>query len=194
MASWSSTARAFSLGAVLASAVLLTACRRDPPLPVYGEVPPFQLIAQTDRPFDSRSLAGKVWVVDFIFTNCPGPCPRMTSQMKQVQRATANSEDVRMVSISIDPKRDTPAVLAAYAGKFRADTSRWVFLTGPHATIQKLSRHVFMLGDVDDSLMHSTRFVLVDRKSRIRGFYDTSDAESIPKLIKDVKSVSAEQS
>jgi protein SCO1 len=113
----------------------------------------------------------------------------MTSQMKQVQRATEGIANVRFVSISIDPKRDTPEVLAAYAQKFHADTSRWVFLTGPRETIQKLSRNVFLLGGVDDTLQHSTRFVLVDRKSRIRGFYDTSEPDSIPKLIGDIKSV-----
>ena len=109
----------------------------------------------------------------------------MTSQMKQVQRATS----IQMVSISIDPKRDTPQVLAAYARKFHADTNRWVFLTGSRETIQRLSRNVFMLGDLDDTLQHSTRFVLVDGKARIRGFYDTSDPNSIPKLIGDIKSV-----
>lgn len=182
MASWSWTARACSVSALC---LLSWACRQQPPLPAYGVVPEFHLTAQTAQPFDSRSLQGKVWVVDFIFTNCPGPCPRMTSQMKQVQRAT----DIRLVSISIDPKRDTPEVLAAFAQKFHADLSRWVFLTGPRETIQHLSRNVFLLGDVDETLQHSTRFVLVDRKSRIRGFYETSGADSIPRLVADIKSL-----
>jgi protein SCO1/2 len=116
----------------------------------------------------------------------------MTSQMKQVLRATGDLPDVRFVSISIDPKRDTPEVLASYAQKFHADTNRWAFLTGPRETIQRLSRNVFMLGDVDDTLQHSTRFVLVDGKSNIRGFYDTSDPESIRTLIHDIKSLRKE--
>ena len=194
MASWFSTARACSAGAVLAAAVLVPACRRADPLPVFGAVPQFELTAQTGGPFDSRSLDGNVWVADFIFTTCPGPCPRMTAQMKQVQRAMSGKPDVRMVSISIDPKRDTPAVLAAYAGKFHADTSRWTFLTGPRDSIQNLSRNVFMLGDVDDTLQHSTRFVLVDRRRRIRGFYDTSEPGSIPSLVRDIQSVLKETS
>ena len=113
----------------------------------------------------------------------------MTSQMKQVSRETDDSPKVRFVSISIDPKRDTPEVLASYARKFHADTNRWVFLTGPREQLQHLSRNVFMLGDVDDTLQHSTRFVLVDGTSKIRGFYDTSDPDSIPKLIGDIKSL-----
>jgi protein SCO1/2 len=189
MASWSWTGRACSLAAAIAFAAASSACRSASPLPSYGTVPEFQLTAQTSQPFNSRSLNGNIWVADFIFTNCAGPCPRMTSQMKTVQRATENSPNVRFVSISIDPKRDTPEVLAAYAGKFHADTNRWVFLTGPRDTIQHLSRNVFMLGDVDDTLQHSTRFVLVDGHSNIRGFYATSDPASIPKLIDDIKSL-----
>ncbi len=187
MASWSWTGRACSFAAALA-ALATSACHSAPPLPTYSKVPEFQLTAQTGEPFDSRSFNGKIRVVDFIFTNCAGPCPRMTSQMKQVLKAVDNPR-VRFVSISIDPKRDTPEVLAAYARKFHADTARWVFLTGPRDRIQFLSRNVFMLGDVDDTLQHSTRFVLVDGKSNIRGFYDTSDPDSIPKLIGDIKSL-----
>jgi len=188
MASWSSTGQACSLAAAIALAAISSACRSAPPLPSYGKVPEFQLTAQNSQPFDSRALNGNIWVADFIFTNCPGPCPRMTSQMKQVLRAE-DSPKVRFVSISVDPKRDTPEVLAAYARKFHADMNRWVFLTGPRDTIQHLSRNVFMLGDVDDTLQHSTRFVLVDGNSNIRGFYDTSDPGSIPKLIGDIKSL-----
>lgn len=145
------------------------------------------MTAQTGAPFGSATLNGKVWVVDFMFTNCPGPCPRMTSQMRQVQKGTADLPDVRFVSISIDPKRDTPEALAAYAAKFKADTSRWTFLTGPQPQVHQLSRYVFLLSDINDSLQHSTRFVLVDRKGQIRGWYETSEAESIPKLIKDIR-------
>jgi len=193
MASWSSIARASKLAAIVLAAISGFACRREPPLPSYASVPAFQLTAQTGAPFDSRSLDGRIWVTDFMFTSCAGPCPRMTSQMKQVAKATADNPDVRFVSISIDPKRDTPQVLAGYAEKFRVDTNRWVFLTGPRESIQHLSRNVFMLGDVDDTLQHSTRFVLVDRYGKIRGFYDTSDAESIPRLIGDIRSLSKER-
>jgi protein SCO1/2 len=180
---------ACSLAAAIGFAAASFGCRSAAPLPSYGRVPEFQLTAQNSQPFDSRVLSGKIWVADFIFTNCPGPCPRMTSQMKQVLRATEDSPKVRFVSISVDPKRDTPDVLASYAQKFHADTSRWSFLTGPRDTIQHLSRNVFMLGDVDDTLQHSTRFVLVDGAANIRGFYDTSDPGSVPRLIGDIKSL-----
>ena len=84
-------------------------------LEVFYDVPEFHLTAQDGQPFDSHVLTGKIWVADFIYTTCPGPCPRMTSQMKEVQNAILKMPDVKLVSFTVDPERDTPAVLAAYA-------------------------------------------------------------------------------
>lgn len=179
MASWSLIASSF----FCCLAILLEACGAKP-LPVYGDVPQFKLTAQTGAEFDSASLRGEVWVADFIFTNCPGPCPRMTSQLKRVGQAVPAA---KLVSITIDPARDTPEILRAYAEKFHADATRWKFLTGPQPALQHLSRNVFKLGDVDASLEHSTRFVLVDAQSRIRGFYHSNDPEGIDHLIRDAR-------
>ena len=180
--------------ALLLSAVLLTSCSpKTPPLDRFGAVPEFQLTDQTGQPFDSKVLAGKIWIADFIFTNCPGPCPRMTSQMHQVQEAVFRMPDVRLVSFTVDPARDTPPVLAAYAKLHHASPERWAFLTGPQATLNDLCRHAFKLGFVDGSLQHTTRFVLVDRKSQIRAYYDTSESDSIPKLVSDVHALAREQ-
>jgi cytochrome oxidase Cu insertion factor (SCO1/SenC/PrrC family) len=110
----------------------------------------------------------------------------MSSQMRQVQTALASS-DVRLVSMTIDPERDTPAVLADYASHFSAKPGVWYFLTGPVETLRHLDRDVFQLGDIDGSLDHSTRFALVDRKSRVRGFYLTSEPDAIEHLIADAR-------
>lgn len=170
-----------------ALAVLCGCSSRQPPLEVYGNVPPFQLTAQSGAAFDStQELAGRIWVVDFIFTNCQGPCPRMTSQMRQVQTATEDLPETRLVSITVDPARDTPEALAAYAKRNHAGP-RWSFLTGPQPALHQLKREVFLLGNVDGQLNHSTRFVLVDRKGQIRAFYDTSEPESIPRLVADIR-------
>jgi protein SCO1 len=175
--------------------VFLIACQRNAPeLSLYGVVPAFQLTDQNGRTFDSDALQGKIWVADFIFTNCPGPCPRMTSQMHQVQQAVSRMPDVRLVSFTVDPARDTPQVLAAYAKVHHADTTRWYFLTGPQPTLHDLCRNVFKLGDVDGSLVHSTRFVLIDQKLQIRGYYDTSEADSIPTLVAGVHALAQERS
>lgn len=106
--------------------------------------------------------------------------------MNRVQKAV-NHPSVRYVSFTIDPDRDTPEVLAAYGKRYRADPETWFLLTGPRAELKKLNYDTFHLGDLDGSLEHSTRFVLVDAKSRIRGFYDTSEPENIQKLISDIK-------
>jgi protein SCO1/2 len=181
------------LAVVLASALAVTACSRAPKLDVYGNVPRFALTSQDGRPFDSSVLAGKIWVADFIYTTCPGPCPRMTSQMHEVQNAVSDLPDVRIVSFTIDPKTDTPPVLADYAKEHGASAGIWYFLTGPVPTLQMLDRDAFKLGNVDATLEHSTRFVLVDRAGQIRAYYDTSQPEAIKKVISDVRALARER-
>jgi protein SCO1/2 len=177
--------------AVLACAVLAgTGCQRGPDLPTYNIVPDFELIDQTGQEFRSADkLNGHVWVANFIFTTCMGPCPRMSSQIKQIRDATSDIPDRRLVSFTIDPKRDTPEVLAAYGKRFNADPANWFLLTGAREKLHDLSRNVFMLGDIDGRLEHSTRFVLIDRQSRVRGYYDSSDAESVQRAVADLRAL-----
>ena len=172
---------------------ILAACRPQPPLPVYGQIPPFQLTAESGEPMDSRALAGRVWVADFIFTTCTGPCPRMSTLMRQVQSATASLPGVRLVSFTVDPERDTPPVLAAYARRYQAKPERWNFLTGPRETLHHLKREAFKLGDVDGSLNHSTRLVLIDGRGRIRGYYGTDEDSPVWRLSTDVKRIVKEK-
>ena len=180
--------------AVLALAVL-SACSRAPKLADYGTVPNFNLTAQNSHPFSSaESLNGHIWIADFIYTNCTGPCPMMTTRMRRIQQALEKRRDVRLVSFTVDPERDTPPVLAAYADRFHADTSRWFFLTGTREALQQLNRQAFKLGDVDDTLEHSTRLVLVDGRSHVRGYYHSGDPDSMAKLLDDVAVLSKEPS
>ena len=102
--------------------------------------------------------------------------------------------DVKLVSFTVDPARDTPPILADYAKVHGASSEHWYFLTGPETTLQRLDRDVFKLGNLDTSMQHSTRFVLVDRQSRIRGYYDTSESRAIARLIEDIHALSREQS
>lgn len=175
------------------AAFLISCSIHREPLPTYGAVPQFQLTAQDGQPFDSKTLSGKIWVADFIYTTCPGPCPRMTSQMHEVQEAIEKMPDVKLVSFTVDPARDTPPVLLEYAKLHRASPELWSFLTGPQATLQMLDKDAFKLGDVDGKLMHSTRFVLVDRQYRIRGYYDTSESDAITRLVADVETLARER-
>jgi cytochrome oxidase Cu insertion factor (SCO1/SenC/PrrC family) len=173
--------------------LLLAGCARREPLPVYQTLPAFQLTAQDGRTFSSQSeLAGRIWVADFIFTNCTGPCPRMSRLMKQVHDQAKDLPEVRQVTFTVDPRNDTPEILAAYAKRYAADTSRWVFLTGATEDLHHLKREAFKLGDVDGSLNHSTRFVLVDRAGRVRGFYGTMEDGGITKLLADLRQLASE--
>ncbi len=117
----------------------------------------------------------------------------MTSQMHEVQQAVSKLPDVRIVSFTIDPANDTPPVLAEYAKEHGASPAIWYFLTGPVPTLQMLDRDAFKLGNIDGTMQHSTRFVVVDRQGRIRGYYDTSETGSIQKVISDVQALARER-
>jgi protein SCO1 len=175
----------FACGAL--ASLVLASCSTQPALPSYGVVPDFTLTDQTGAAFSSKEkLDGSVWIADFIFTTCQGPCPRMSSQMAKL-RNTLPREGVRFVSFTIDPDRDTPPVLAQYAKRFQAHPAQWHFLTGTKQDLNRLSFNTFKLGNVDGNLEHSTRFVLVDARGRIRGFYDTTDPEALKQIAADVR-------
>ena len=173
----------------------LAGCVQPQPLPILGEVPEFQLVSETGQPFDSHVLDGRVWVVDFVYTTCDGPCPMMSSKMRLLQTQTASDmPDVRLVSFTVDPAHDTPPVLAAYGKHFTQDPARWTFLTGESAKLNELGLKAFKLNGVDGSLGHSTRFTLVDRRRRIRGYYISSDDGFMPKLMHDIRQLEREKS
>ena len=163
----------------------------------YGMVPAFQLTNQNGQAFGSGQLAGKIWIADFIYTTCPGPCPMISSRMSELQKPLENS-DVHLVSFSVDPEKDTPAVLRDYAAKLQAQPDRWDFLTGSKSAIYKLSHDGFKLavsdGSVEQGLpIHSTRMVLVDRRGQIRGYYDAVEADAITNLVADTNHLLREQ-
>jgi cytochrome oxidase Cu insertion factor (SCO1/SenC/PrrC family) len=160
------------------------------PVPVLGKLPQFTLTSEDGQAFGSRQLAGKVWAANFIFTRCPGTCPRQTSQMSELQTtlaAQAGWDDIRLVSFSVDPEHDTPEVLTAYARQAGADPGHWRFLTGPRDDIWQLSKVGFKLDvgeappDAFSPLFHSSSFVLVDQQGRIRGYYDGLSEEGVEK-------------
>jgi protein SCO1 len=159
----------------------------DPVLPVLARLPDFQLTTEAGQPFGLADLRGKVWISDFIFTRCPGPCPRMTARMAELQRQLADAVDLRLVSFSVDPEFDTPVVLSEYARRFQAQPERWVFLTGDKKSIHALAKSGFLVGGVEDVTLHTTRFILVDRQACVRGYYDSADEESLERLLKDAR-------
>ena len=174
---------------VILAALLTTSCARQEPLPVYGEVPQFELLNQQGHKFGRSSLDGHVWIADFIFTNCESACPRMSSKMHLVQDATGPG--VKLVSFTVDPQRDTPQALEEYGKKYSADEKRWTFLTGEAATLEMLDRDAFKLGNLN--MDHSTRFVLIDKKGRVRGYYGLFDGDPVSKLAKDAARLETEK-
>ena len=172
--------------------MVLVSCGSKP-LPVYGTVPDFTLTSQNGSEFRGSSLDGSVWVADFFFTHCTGPCPRMSSRFRHIEKTFAGQKDLKLVSLTVDPRRDTVPVIADYARVFNAEPGRWFFLTGPMDRLNHLCRDVFLLGSVDGNLDHSTRFVLVDRRRRIRGFYRSDDSGSMKKLMGDIQSLLRER-
>ncbi len=176
---------------IIAAALGLAACTHAPQFDNFGRIQPFQLTSQNSQPFDSKSLAGHVWVAEFFFTSCPGPCPLMNHKLSEIQQKTADLPDVKIVSFTVDPTTDTPAVLLAYSKRYKADPSRWFFLTGPQATLNDLGFNQFHLNAVDGSTTHSTRFALVDRDMQIRAYYTTDDDSFMPKLVADIRALSA---
>jgi protein SCO1/2 len=166
-------------------------------LPSVGHVPDFELVNQDAQPFGSRQLAGTIWIADFICTTCPGPCPIISTRMSELQKPLEKT-DVRLVSFSVDPETDTPPVLRAYADKLRKEPLRWDFLTGSRDAIGSISRDGFKLGLSDGAEpgsgpVHSTRFVLVDRRGTIRGYYDALAPDGVTKLLADANHLLREQ-
>ena len=168
-------------------------------LKVLGRVPDFSLTERGGRQVTLADLKGKIWIVNFIYTNCPDTCPIQSAQMKELQTEFMKEKNLRLVSITVDPKRDTTKVLSEYANRFGANPERWLFLTGEQAAIYRLAREGFRLGAVEiphekrdasgATHTHSPRFVLVARNSEIRGYYTSTDAEAMVRLRRDLKSL-----
>ena len=156
-------------------------------LPVLGELIEFQLTDQDGDHFSRKDLMGKVWVADFIFTTCAGPCPVMSGQFTELQSRFANASDFRLLSISVNPDYDTPEILKEYGDRYGADHTRWRFLTGEKERIHELAVEGFKVGSIEEPIFHSTRFILLDSQAKIRGYYISSELEEMQQLWRDVE-------
>ncbi len=169
-------------------------------LPHLGKVPAFSLIDQEGHPFDSSELAGKTWVVDFVFTSCPEACPKLSAEMARLQTWLQNrgkDAEIHLLSITVDPEHDTPERLKAYAAGFHADPHLWKFVTGSSKQIEDAVVGGFKISvtkEKDDtptgfSILHGTHFILIDGAGAIRGFYDASDSLSMERLREHIQIV-----
>jgi protein SCO1/2 len=178
------------------------------PLPVIGQISDFTLTNQDARAFTLADLSNHVWVADIIFTRCSGPCPRMTGQMHSLQGQLPKTDDARLLTLTTDPDYDSPAVLKRYGQRYGADFNRWTFLTGTKAEIASLASGSLKLGTTpvnpaeqksdSDLFIHTTMFVVVDRRAQLRGVFETggdgvdwtNDVE--PKLIRAIHQLAEE--
>ncbi|MFV0338989.1 MAG: SCO family protein [Chthoniobacterales bacterium] len=168
-------------------------------LPEMGTVPDFAFTNQAGEPVTKESLLGTVWVANFIFTRCLGPCPMVTSRMLEIQQSLEKISDkkVKLLSFTVDPEYDTPAVLSEYSKNAHANPERWSFVTaGTDATTKDFVIKGMLQPLVDDPEgvpVHSTRFVIVDAKGHLRAFHDGSDSEVISKVLMDIGSLMREE-
>ncbi len=153
-------------------------------------VPEFSLINQQGHKLTLSDLKGKVWIADFIFTNCPTICPKMTQEMANLQ-SEFDSQEINFVSFTVDPDRDTTDVLLQYANLYGADEKRWHFLTGNKEQIYKLANEGFKLAAAyhEGMLPHSRKFVLVTSDGEIYGYYDSHQKSALKRLRKDVNTL-----
>ncbi len=132
---------------LIASSVPIAGCSKPAPVPDdFGQLPDFNLIERSGKPISRQDLAGKTWVAAFIFTRCAGPCTQISGSMAQLQSKLQDVPDTRLVSFTVDPEFDSPAVLTKYAERFGADPARWFFVTGEPKPIYELLRQGFKVG------------------------------------------------
>ena len=180
--------------------------RRPPTLPQLGELPQFSLTDQRGRAFGRDDLRGKVWVADFVFTSCADACPRLTRQMRALQDRLDPHGRIGLLSISVDPERDTPDRLRQYGETYGAREDLWRFLTGAPTEIERTVVKGFKIAMAkvpaapaasEDELraeaidiLHGDRLVLVDSAARIRGYY-VADDSGIANVLRDARALSS---
>ncbi len=148
---------------------------------VLFHVPAFSLVNQNNQPLTHQTFRGNPWVAAFIFTQCAGPCPMMSSNMARLQERVPHP-DLKLVSFTVDPQRDTPAVLKQYAQDLKADEARWSFVTGSAQAMADVARGMllpFMPATESADITHSTKFLLVDKDGNVRGIYSPDEMDAL---------------
>lgn len=165
-------------------------------VPVIAELPAFSLVDQDAQAFNPKSLEAGLWVTAFVFTHCRATCPRLTGQMKKLQGRLSDVPSAHLLSVSVDPRNDTPEVIKLYMTKNRLDETNWRFVTGSEGAIQHFVVDGFKVGyghsQWSPELTHSNSFTLVDEQARIRGYYG-SDDDGIAELERDLRALAAAQ-
>ena len=157
----------------------------------YHTIADFSFTNQNGKTITQKDYEGKIYVADFFFTTCGSICPKMTTNLVEVQKAIINNPKVMLLSHTVFPEVDSVAVLKAYAIKNGVDDSKWNLVTGDKKEIYTMARKSYLavkLGKPSQlyDMVHTENFVLVDAKRRVRGFYDGTKKEEIQRLIEDI--------
>nr|WP_285876937.1 SCO family protein [Fictibacillus phosphorivorans] len=161
------------------------------------DVQSFSFKDQNDKAFGSEDLKGKVWMANFIFTNCETVCPPMTAHMAKLQQMSKEENvNVNFVSFSIDPKRDDAETRKKFGKNYDADFSNWHFLGGYNQEeIEKFAKESFktpVTADPNsDQFIHATSFFLVDQNGKVLSRYDGVENTPYEQIIKDLKKLSS---
>lgn len=171
---------------MLANGVVTRAAESRENIPVLYQLPDFQFTERSGEPFGSEGMQGKVNIVDFIFTRCRSVCPSMCTRMQQLYQEYAHSDMVQFVSIDVDPDYDSLSVMREFLAGYGVTDDRWKFIRGEMDQVVSLADAGFKVGSEFPAL-HSTRFILVDEKGQIRGYYEHSDDAAIELLKQHVQ-------
>ena len=175
--------------------------RATQPLPVFGNEPgskqdhrvgEFNLADQQGKSSTLDQWKGKIVVADFFFTHCPTICPKMTDNLSKIQSTFLENDDIMIRSFTVDPERDSVGRMKIFAEERNINYNKWQLLTGDKKQLYKLARNSFKIVATDGDggpgdFIHSENLVLVDRKQRIRGYYDGTSEKETEQLIKDIK-------
>jgi len=163
----------------------------------YHTIADFSFVNQNGDTITQKNYEGKIYVADFFFTTCGSICPKMTTNLADVQKAVLNNPKVMLLSHTVFPETDSIPVLKAYAIKHGVIDSKWNLVTGDKKEIYTMARKSYLavkLGRPDQlyDMVHTENFVLVDQKRRVRGFYDGTDKEDMKRLLEDIDFLSQE--
>jgi len=157
---------------------------------VYHSISNFKLVDQNANIITNDSLNGKIYIANFFFCACRSICPRMTNYLLLLQNEFKNDRRISFLSHTVDPENDSVSVLKEYEQQNNIDGRQWHLLTGSRKELYNLSKNSYYLGvesDSPDNFEHSEKFVLVDTRRIIRGYYNGTDSLEVEKLKNDIK-------
>ena len=158
----------------------------------YHTIADFSFVNQNGKTITQKEYEGKIYVADFFFTTCGSICPKMTTNLAEIQKAIRYNPKVMLLSHSVLPDTDSVPVLKQYALKNGVIDSKWNLVTGDKKAIYTMARKSYLavkLGKPNElyDMVHTENFVLVDTKRRVRGFYDGTKKEDVQRLIADIE-------